>query len=297
MINETNIICFLSVCDTLNFTESARRLFLTQQAVSKNIMQLENDCGLILLKRGSRSVALTREGELYRDLLLKVQQIYQEDIEQIHKLTRSYGSTIDISCQNAIDLGAGLTRAVRRMKNDFPDINVRVNRFSPGELTEKLYKSTTDIAILYNRYAPENPEYERIKLFRTGICLLVSCENDKVKEGATYLDFINEPYIIDIFQNENEKLVAQRASKEAEYCGLEPKSVITVPNRESAYHSAAMNSGVLIGTEISRIPPEFGLVSFRTDSSDSVVCIFRKNAVGNIRGFANLLADEYGRVH
>ena len=294
MINETNIACFLSVCSTMNFTESARRLFLTQQAVSKNIMQLENDCGFILLKRGTRFVTLTREGEMYRDLLLKLQKIYHEDIDQIHKMNRTYSRIIDISCQNAIDLGAGLTRAVHSMKRDFPDINVRVNRFSPGELTEKLYDSTTDMIILYSRYAPNNNEYERLELFRARICLLVSCENEKVKEGATYLDFVHEPFIIDSFLNESEKLLRQRAAHEAELSGLDPQEIIISPNRESAYHSAAMNTGILIGTDISRIPPDYGLVSFRTDSIDTVACVFRKDASDNIHDFAGLLVKEYG---
>lgn len=77
MINETNIACFLSVAETQNFTESARRLFLSQQAVSKNVMQLEADVGFNLIDRAKRGAALTPEGEQYRKLLLQISDTYE----------------------------------------------------------------------------------------------------------------------------------------------------------------------------------------------------------------------------
>ena len=45
MINELSIKCFLTLCETLNFTETARVLYMTQQSVSKYIAKLEEDLG------------------------------------------------------------------------------------------------------------------------------------------------------------------------------------------------------------------------------------------------------------
>ena len=41
MINETAVRCFLTLCDTLSFTETAKRMYMTQQSVSKYIAKLE----------------------------------------------------------------------------------------------------------------------------------------------------------------------------------------------------------------------------------------------------------------
>ena len=49
MISEQKIRLFLSLSETLNFTETANQLFITQQAVSKHIAQLEADLGFQLL--------------------------------------------------------------------------------------------------------------------------------------------------------------------------------------------------------------------------------------------------------
>ena len=51
MINETAVRCFLTLCDTLSFTETAKRMYMTQQSVSKYIAKLEEDLGYRLFIR------------------------------------------------------------------------------------------------------------------------------------------------------------------------------------------------------------------------------------------------------
>ncbi len=53
---------FLGVADTLNFSEAARRLFITQSTLSQQIKQLEEELGTPLFSRSSHSVALTEAG-------------------------------------------------------------------------------------------------------------------------------------------------------------------------------------------------------------------------------------------
>ena len=64
MLHENKIKCFLSLAETRNFTMTASLLYLSQQAVSKNIIGLEEDLGMKLFTRTSRSVELTPAGQL-----------------------------------------------------------------------------------------------------------------------------------------------------------------------------------------------------------------------------------------
>jgi DNA-binding transcriptional LysR family regulator len=54
---------FVAVADELNFTRAAARLFVAQQAVSRDIRQLERRLGTPLFLRTTRRVTLTPEGE------------------------------------------------------------------------------------------------------------------------------------------------------------------------------------------------------------------------------------------
>jgi DNA-binding transcriptional LysR family regulator len=54
---------FVAVAEELNFTRAAARLFVAQQAVSRDIRQLERRLGTPLFVRTTRRVTLTPEGE------------------------------------------------------------------------------------------------------------------------------------------------------------------------------------------------------------------------------------------
>jgi DNA-binding transcriptional LysR family regulator len=54
---------FLAVAEELNFTRAAARLFVAQQALSRDIQQLERRIGVTLFVRTTRRVTLTSDGE------------------------------------------------------------------------------------------------------------------------------------------------------------------------------------------------------------------------------------------
>ena len=55
---------FCSVTEAGSFSEAAKRLFVTQSAVSQQIRLLEDALGVTLFARGRKGVKLTSHGEL-----------------------------------------------------------------------------------------------------------------------------------------------------------------------------------------------------------------------------------------
>ena len=64
----TQIRYFVEVAGCLNFTEAAKRLYVSQQAVSTQIQNLEKEIGVALFYRTTKQVSLTESGIiLYRE--------------------------------------------------------------------------------------------------------------------------------------------------------------------------------------------------------------------------------------
>ena len=66
---------FVKVAETLNFSEAAKVLCITQSTLSQQVKQLENELGTTLLVRSSHSVAMTEAG---RELLPYAQKTLRE---------------------------------------------------------------------------------------------------------------------------------------------------------------------------------------------------------------------------
>lgn len=73
-----SIDVFISVADSGSFSESARRLSLSQPSVSRHVSSLEEYLGIRLLQRTTRRMSLTEAGHVYYS---KARQIQKDVIE------------------------------------------------------------------------------------------------------------------------------------------------------------------------------------------------------------------------
>ena len=64
-MNDLQIEYFLSVAKHLSFTKAARELFVSQPAISRQILAMEEDLGYTLFERTNKSVKLTETGEMF----------------------------------------------------------------------------------------------------------------------------------------------------------------------------------------------------------------------------------------
>ena len=72
---------FEILCSTGSFTETAKRLFLTQSAVSHSMKSLEEECGSRLFRRQGKKVALTEAG----DRLLSFARPFLGEMEKVRE--------------------------------------------------------------------------------------------------------------------------------------------------------------------------------------------------------------------
>lgn len=78
-MNSQELKCFVVAADRLNFTRAAKELYVTPPTVTHHIQHLENELGVKLFIRDSKSVQLTTAGEIFyhdaHDILLRMEEI------------------------------------------------------------------------------------------------------------------------------------------------------------------------------------------------------------------------------
>ncbi len=243
MVHETKIKCFLTLAETLNFTETAKALYMTQQAVSKHIARLEEDFGFPLFLRSRRSVVLTQEGEQCYKLFSSFQPRYEKFIAEGRARYAHVMQMIRIGYQNWLDLGPAPGRALTTLRKTYSEVELCGERYSPGALFERMSSGKLDLIIILDSYVPDMTGLLALPLVKTELVLMVSPDHPKAEQGSTFRDFIHEPLLLDAFEHESPAETYRRAQQKIQLHGLEPEQVIVVPNRDSVYTATELGRG------------------------------------------------------
>ncbi|MDE0855043.1 MAG: LysR family transcriptional regulator, partial [Nevskia sp.] len=90
-----DVPAFLRVVELKSFTRAADALGTSQSAVSQAVSRLEKRLGVLLLRRTTRSLSLTAEGERFfarsRDLLLELQDAEAVELARVQHILQQLG--------------------------------------------------------------------------------------------------------------------------------------------------------------------------------------------------------------
>lgn len=144
-MNLRELEVFQTVCEEESFTRAAKRLCMTQPAVSHVISSLETETGSRLFDRLSRRIYLTGAGRAFLAKSIPVLEAYAELAEEIKKgedggLLR-LGSSITIA-------NTWLPQVVRELAKRWPRTPVRVTVASAAAVEKSLAANDLDMAFI-----------------------------------------------------------------------------------------------------------------------------------------------------
>jgi DNA-binding transcriptional LysR family regulator len=133
---------FVAVAEELSFTRAAERLFVAQQAISRDIGQLERRLGMQLLVRTTRKVSLTPEGQR---LLVRARELivlHDQLLDDVGASTRPI--VMDLLSQGRLT-GPRILEAVRQAA---PELEFR-GRYEGGlgRAIRRLQSGEIDLAL------------------------------------------------------------------------------------------------------------------------------------------------------
>ncbi|SNS96871.1 MULTISPECIES: LysR family transcriptional regulator [unclassified Azospirillum] len=144
---------FAVVAETLNFHRAAEKVNLSQQAISKSIIQLESQLGLRLMDRDRQSVVLTEQGKY---LLPYVQEV----LAAARRLDDAVASAGDVRT-GSLSIGATPTflesvvpEALNAFQQRYPTTPIKVERGDFAYLCTLLMRG--DIDLFYSTSPAEN---------------------------------------------------------------------------------------------------------------------------------------------
>ncbi len=153
-----------------SFSAAARELGLPASSVSRRIARLEQAAGAVLLKRTTRSVALTEAGRLFHGQTSSIPGHVQDAVRAVASLQSAPRGVLKVAAPP--DHGGVITTLLTAFMSEYPDVDVHVRHTL--ERVDLLGEGV-DVAIRGGQ-APDTSVYTARKLFDSRILLAASPE-------------------------------------------------------------------------------------------------------------------------
>lgn len=234
-MNELGILCFLSVADTHSFSNTARELKITQQAVSRHIQKLEAELGYSLLIRDQNHVIPSVAGEHLLRFLRK-SNAERQKIENRHTADTH---TIHISISDWIGNTDWIQKSVSSFRQNNPSYSLIFYELDIASVRQLIEGHSIDCCIATHY------ELEQIHTYST---------NQPIAEDT--LCFVRpvgleaKPFHLTSMTGENDKVRAKaRDARLYHELSLAPKEFKLYPNYSSVLLNVSIGGGIGFGLQ------------------------------------------------
>lgn len=156
-----------------SFSGAAKKLYISQPALSLTIRKLEQEVGYPIFQRRGRSVTLTPPGEKYIravEEILRIREDLERELEDMRTLQKGQ---LSIAC-SAVMAGTVLPRVLKDYMARYPQIKIDLRVESSQVLSRLLEEGGVDIVIDNTQGQKSFAEY--VSLFTEEILLAVPAE-------------------------------------------------------------------------------------------------------------------------
>lgn len=174
---------FAKLAETLNFSDAAKALYITQSTLSQQIKQLEQELNAPLLLRNSHSVCLTEVGEELLPYALRTLHAADLCIDRIHDLQQLLTGTLNIGV--TYTFSPILAETLLVFMKRYPHVRLNIYYKPMEELMELLSNRKVDFVLAFKSSVCHD-EIESHILFDNHLAVIVGdshplAKKDKVK--------------------------------------------------------------------------------------------------------------------
>jgi DNA-binding transcriptional LysR family regulator len=137
---------FLAVADLGNFTEAAKRVHLTQSALSVLVRELETELGVRLLDRNTRKVELSKAGRDFYPFAEKIMQDLDAAVSSVTSLKSLKRGLVRIASPQLMSCTL-MPRVIAAYGKEYPDIQLMLIDTLPEQVLRKVANGEVDLGV------------------------------------------------------------------------------------------------------------------------------------------------------
>lgn len=235
-MNRNQLEYFVSLGETLNFTETAKRHLVSQAAISQQIQRLEAELNVTLIERNRRPVKLTGAGKVFLQEAKSILERMDISISRARAMENTPEGRLGIGYIKGYENGC-LPQILNSFRTMYPGIIIECSRMDKDTLSYNLLGNELDI--IFTNINPdtmhdEDTEYRLVESSRL-VAAIYSKHPFARKSELSRSDL------------KAERLVISLASDNTDYHpDSEPEILFKLSDIESALMMVGLEEGILI---------------------------------------------------
>lgn len=184
---------FISVAQTLNFSEAARRNNITQPSISHHIGELEKQLGTTLFLRSRKGVVMTDAGREFLPHAVEIVELAEKAsfrLRQIEGGQRGHVSIAALTTSSAI-----LSRCLTVFAERWPDITVDINFTSGRSQVLAMNEAKYDLHFAVSEMVPAGDTFEHLISHTDHLCLAMPKDHPLADQPLDFSKLQGERFI------------------------------------------------------------------------------------------------------
>lgn len=136
--------CFLAVAEELHFARAAERLHIEQSPLSRAIKELEEELGVVLFARTTRSTKLTRAGKLFLEHVPRVFTALQQARDSVKAAANGFHGQLRIALSDGIT-PSRLPTLLALCRQEEPEVEIRLSEVLLSQQIKGLHDDLYDV--------------------------------------------------------------------------------------------------------------------------------------------------------
>lgn len=289
-MNSSEVRCFLSAAKNLNFSRAADELFLSRQAVSRLIINLETELNTKLFMRNNQTLTLTDAGILYYDFFLTTQNRWTA-LQQSLLKTASRG-VLRIAYLEGLNITQTLLDRFFSL-GDKHHLKIEMLIYDMHDLLRIVEAGTTDFILTYSGPRLDMiPNCDYVSIEKVSMVLVVSKMLIKDTNEDT-CDFEHYPVVTWKRKNQSEEAAIQHCIQHCLDFGFRCHDVYVASDRNNARLEIENGHGVGICTAIDQIAFSPSVQVYPLSGTSEIACLWNKlNPSPDVQIIAKELQQE-----
>jgi DNA-binding transcriptional LysR family regulator len=212
---------FLAVAEELSFSRAAKRLFISQPPLTRQIRQLEEELGVELFSRTNKGVELTHAGAHFKTEAERLLSLADQSVDRTRLAQSGELGRLEIGL-----FGSAIFSIIPAMLHQFralyPMVEIALHTLSKTEQITALREGRLTIG--FNRLYPQAADMMIEKVLSERIVLATHCDHPFAqKRRVAFKSLANEPLIL--FPNKARPSLADEVIALCRNAGFTPNVV------------------------------------------------------------------------